>query len=126
MSCLSLLVALSLHVGLEGDYNNVHPHGRCTIDNWITGAYYNSEENVSVYVGKKIPNVDRNWDLEIGLVTGYSGMDVAPMIRYINDGWFVAPAYETSFGGNIGITFGYEFKLGDFKRKKNKLKWTTE
>ena len=126
MSCLSLLVALSLPIGLEGDYNNIHPHGRCNIDNWIAGTYYNSEENISVYAGKIIPNVDRNWDLEIGLVTGYSGMDVAPMIRYINDGWFVSPTYESSFGGNIGIVFGYEFKLGDFKRKKNKLKWTTE
>ena len=112
MSCLSLLVALTLHIGLEGDYNNIHPHGRCTVDNWIAGAYYNSEENVSYYVGKKISNVDYNWDLEIGLVTGYSDVDVAPMIRYVNDGWFVAPAYETSHGGNIGVTMGYEFKLG--------------
>ena len=126
MSCLEILVAITLHLGLEGDYNNIHPHGRCNIDNWITGAYYNSEENVSVYVGKIIPNVDYNWDLEIGLVTGYSGADVAPMIRYINDGWFVAPAYETSFGGNIGIAIGYEFKFGNFKKKKNELKWTVD
>ena len=126
MSCLEILVAITLHLGLEGDYNNIHPHGRCTVDDWIAGAYYNSEENVSYYVGKKIPNVDRDWDLEIGLVTGYSGMDVAPMIRYINNGWFVAPTYESSFGGNIGLTIGYEFKFGNLKRKKNKLTWTTE
>ena len=112
MSCLEILVAITLHLGLEGDYNNIHPHGRCTIDNWISGAYYNSEENVSLYVGTKIPNADYNWDLEIGLVTGYSGAKVAPMIRYINDGWFVAPSYETTHGGNIGVTLGYEFKLG--------------
>ena len=124
MSCLEILVAITLHLGLEGDYNNIHPHGRCNIDNWIAGAYYNSEENVSVYAGKIISNVDRNWDLEIGLVTSYSGVDIAPMIRYINDGWFVAPAYETS--GNIGLTIGYEFKFGNLKRKKNKLKWTTD
>ena len=103
-TCLSLLVAVSMHIGLEGDYNNAHPHARCTIDNWITGAYYNSEETVSYYVGRKISN------FEVGLVTGYSSYDVAPMIRYINNGWFVAPAYETS--GNIGLTLGYEFKLG--------------
>ena len=126
MSCLEILVAITLHLGLEGDYNNIHPHGRCNIDNWIAGAYYNSEENVSVYAGKIIPNVDYNWDLEIGLVTGYSGMDVAPMIRYINDGWFVSPTYESSFGGNIGLAIGYEFKFGNLKRKKNKLKWTTD
>ena len=62
---------------------------------------------------KVIEEVDRGWDLELGIVTGYSGMDVAPMIRYINDGWWVAPAYEQSHGGNVGVTIGYEFKLGD-------------
>ena len=46
MNCLSLLLALSLHMGLEGDYNNIHPHVRCDINNTIAGAYYNSEENV--------------------------------------------------------------------------------
>mgnify|MGYP001239234137 FL=1 len=107
MSCLSLLVALSLHIGLEGNYNNVHPHARCDIDNTITGAYYNSEENISFYVGKKIPIY--NAELEVGLVTGYSGANIAPMIRVTKDSWFVAPAYETT--GNIGFVIGYEFKL---------------
>ena len=37
MSCISLLVALSLHAGLSGDYNSIHPHARCEIDNVITG-----------------------------------------------------------------------------------------
>ena len=64
-TCLSLLLAVSTHLGLEGDYNNIHPHARCTIDNWIAGAYHNSEENVSYYVGKRIPNIDYNWDLEV-------------------------------------------------------------
>ena len=103
-SCLSLLVAVSMHIGLEGDYNNIHPHARCTVDNTIAGVYYNSESKVSAYIGHKFGN------LEVGLVTGYSSYDIAPMIRYINNGWFVAPAYETS--GNIGLTIGYEFKLG--------------
>ena len=48
MSCIEILVAITLHLGLEGDYNNIHPHGRCNVDDWITGAYYNSEENVSL------------------------------------------------------------------------------
>ena len=47
---------------------------------------------------------------EITLVTGYSGMNIAPMIRYINNGWFITPAYETT--GKIGVTMGYEIKLG--------------
>ena len=109
MSCLSLLIALSLHVGLENNYNNIHPHARCTVDDTISGAYYNSEERVSFYVGKKIPDIDKGWDLEIGLVTGYSGADVVPLVRYINDGWFVSPSYEKT--GNIGVVFGYELDL---------------
>ena len=100
-TCLSLLMAISTHLGLEGDYNNIHPHARCTIDNWITGAYYNSERTVSYYIGQQYGN------LEVGLVTGYSSYDVLPMIRYIKNGWFVAPAYEKS-DNRYGITIGYE------------------
>ena len=102
-TCLSILLAVSTHLGLDNNYNDVHPHVRCTIDNWITGAYYNSERNMSYYVGRKISN------FEIGLVTGYNSYDVLPMIRYINNGWFVAPAYEKS--NNIGLTVGYEFTI---------------
>ena len=100
-TCLSILLAVSTHLGLEGNYNNIHPHARCTIDNWITGAYYNSERTVSYYVGTTMGN------LEVGLVTGYSSYDVLPMIRYIKNGWFVAPAYEKS-DNRYGITIGYE------------------
>jgi hypothetical protein len=111
-SCLSILVALSLHVGLEGGYNNVHPHARCEQEHIVYGAYYNSESNPSAYVGKileveGLPNVK----LELGLVTGYSGSPVVPMMRVTKDGWYMAPAYETGFGGNWGVTVGYEFKL---------------
>ena len=102
-TCLSILLAVSTHLGLDGDYNSVHPHVRCSTDNWITGAYYNSERNISYYVGKKISN------FEIGLVTGYNSYDVLPMIRYINNGLFVAPAYEKS--NTVGLTVGYEFTV---------------
>ena len=102
-TCLSILLAVSTHLGLDGNYNSIHPHARCTIDNWITGAYYNSERNASFYVGRKISN------FEIGLVTGYNSGDVLPMIRYINNRWFVTPAYEKSNG--LGLTVGYEFTL---------------
>ena len=58
---------------------------------------------MSYYVGRKISN------FEIGLVSGYNSHDVLPMLRYINDGWFVAPAYEKS--DNLGLAIGYELKL---------------
>ena len=102
-TCLSILLAVSTHLGLDADYNSIHPHVRCTIDNWITGAYYNSEKNMSYYVAKTISN------FEIGLVSGYSSYNVLPMIRYINNRWFVAPSYEKS--NNLGLTVGYEIKF---------------
>jgi len=107
MSCLSFLIAMSLHVGLENNYNSIHPHARCTLDNNIFGAYYNSESNISIYTGKKFNFY--NSDLEIGLVTGYSGLNIAPMIRLKKNYWFISPAYETT--GNIGFVIGVEYKL---------------
>ena len=110
MSCLSLLVALSLHVGLEGNYNNLHPHVRCQVDNQLYGVCYNSESNISAYGGLEF---DAPFDskLEVGLVAGYSGADIVPMARLTKDNWFIAPSYETEPDNNWGITFGYEFKI---------------
>ena len=71
MSCLSLMLAISMHVGLTGDYNNIHPHARCQQDSLISGVYYNSEENVSAYVGM----THNGW--ELGLVTGYTYSDLS-------------------------------------------------
>ena len=110
MSCISLLIALSLHVGLEGDYNAVHPHARCTIDNTIAGVYYNSESKIGAYIGQKF-DAPFNSKLEIGLVTGYSGEDIVPMMRVTKDGWYLAPSYETLPDNNWGVVFGYEFNL---------------
>ena len=50
---LDLIIALSLHVGLKEDYNEVHPHIRYTHDDIITGVYYNSEKEISAYVGHR-------------------------------------------------------------------------
>ena len=101
MSCLSLMLAISMHVGLEGDYNNIHPHARCQQDALISGLYYNSEENVSAYVGM----THNGW--ELGLVTGYTYSDVVPMIRYKKNNWFITPAYERN--GTLGIVIGLGF-----------------
>ena len=103
MSCLSLLFDMSLHLGLENDYNPYHPQIRCTQDQTIYGGFYNSEKNVSLFYGKKYKNI------EYGVVTGYSGGDILPMVRYKKDKFFIAPAYEMS--GNYGIVIGLEFKL---------------
>ena len=107
MSCLSLLVAVSMHVGLEDNYNSIHPHARCTLDDTILGIYYNSEYNISSYVGK-IYNYN-NLEIEYGLVTGYTGIPIAPMLRIKKDNFFIAPAYEVT--GNVGVVVGLEFNL---------------
>ena len=110
MSCLSLLVAMSLHVGLAGDYNGIHPHARCTIDNTIAGVYYNSESNIGVYIGQKF-EMPFDSELEVGLVTGYTGEKVVPMMRITRNNWYFAPSYEVEPNNNWGVTIGYEFKL---------------
>ena len=109
-TCISLFVAMSLHTGLEGDYSGIHPHVRCEINNTITGIYYNSEKTISGYAGYKFDMLFDS-ELEIGVVTGYSGMKIAPMIRFTKDNWYVAPSYEVTPNKNWGITIGYEFKI---------------
>jgi len=108
-TCISLFVAFTMHIGLSNNYNNLHPHARCTLDDVMFGTYYNSEYRVSTYVGKTYYPVDGEWTLEYGLVTGYKSADVLPLFRYVNDGWFVAPAYEV--GDNYGVVLGWEYKF---------------
>lgn len=106
MNCLGLFLAITMHVGLESQYNNLHPHARCTVDQNILGVYYNSEHRISSYVGRKI---DLNTgSIELGLVTGYKSNDVLPMIRYKRDKFFISPAYETT-SNNLGVVIGMEF-----------------
>ena len=105
MSCLSLLVALSIHVGMDEKYNSIHPHVKCTINQTIAGVYFNSESKISTYIGQKFGA------LELGLVTGYS-KKVVPIIRLIKNGWFITPAYEVKQAkNNWGFTVGYELPL---------------
>ena len=101
MSCLSLFFAISLHVGLEENYNSFHPHARCEKDNLISGVFYNSEDRISTYVGLQ------HEGFELGLVTGYTYGNIIPMMRYKKDKWFIAPAIEKN--DNKGLVLGLEF-----------------
>ncbi len=103
MSCLSLMMALSMHVGLENNYNYLHPHARCQVDSLISGVYYNSEDNVSFYTG-----LEHN-GFEVGLVTGYTNNKIIPMIRYKKNNLFISPALEKD--DNYCIVIGLEFKI---------------
>ena len=108
MSCLGLFLALSMHVGLDADYNGVHPHARCTVHNNIAGVYYNSEDRGSAYIGKQFELAQGH--IELGLVSGYTATEVLPMIRYKQGNFFISPAYEKHNGEeNIGFVIGLEF-----------------
>jgi len=110
-------LAFSTHLGLEGTYNEFHPNIRLQTEQYIAGAYYNSEKNISLYVGKEI-NFDK-LGFELGVVTGYPAYDypVAPMARATyqlseDHKFFIAPAYEIAEDGdNLGVVFGLEFQL---------------
>lgn len=107
--CLELFLAASIHMGLEGDYQNVHPHVRCEVEHsffnsTITGVYYNSESTVSTYIGQKFGAV------EVGIVTGYSSYSLLPFIRVKKGNWYIAPTYEKD-GDNWGTLLGWETKL---------------
>ena len=93
MNCIGLFLAVSMHLGLEGDYNQVHPHARCTVENNIAGVFYNSEDKISAYIGKQF-KLDEYWNIELGLVTGYQSEDILPMVRYKSGRFFLSPAYE--------------------------------
>ena len=110
-------LAFSTHLGLNENYNNLHPNIRLQTEQYIAGAFYNSEKNISFYLGKEI-----EWDkfgFEFGIVTGYDAYDypIAPMARATyqlseDHKFYVAPAYEkNSSGDRVGIAFGLDFQI---------------
>jgi hypothetical protein len=107
MSCIGLFLAMSMHIGLEANYNNIHPHARCTVDNKIAGVYYNSEDRVSAYIGKQFELAKGH--IELGIVSGYTATEMLPMIRYKQENFFLAPAYEKHNNEeNFGLVLGWE------------------
>ena len=100
-------IAISTHLGMNDDFNNIHPHVQYRSENnYIAGVFYNSDSRGSIYVGKRYEY--EGFVIEAGLVHGYKRMDVAPMIKVNYNGWYVAPgATET----DIGIVTGYELRF---------------
>ena len=103
---IELALAISLHIGLEGNYNDVHPHIRYNHPNYIAGTYYNSESRVSFYAGKRWEYND--FGIEAGAVTGFSAGEVIPYGRATYKNFYVAPALEGD--DTLGAVIGYEFK----------------
>lgn len=112
---LLLGLATSLHLGLAGDYNGLHPHIGIEHNNIIGGVYYNSESALSTYMGYEF--VFDEFNLEGGVVTGYS-TGATPFVRATRDldenrKAFIAPVIEEDATGNVrtGIVLGLEFNL---------------
>ena len=106
-------IALSLHIGLELDYNSIHPFVMGEYNNFIGGVYLNSENNISPFLGYRF-DLSENFSFDIAAVSGYSVYNVLPMLRlnYNIDQkttLFIAPAIE-SFNNklNTGIVLGIQ------------------
>lgn len=104
---LEVFLAFSMHF-IEGDWNEIHPGLRYKHNDWVAGAYYNSESDLSVFGAYDFGNV------EIGLVTGYEGAAVLPFVRATYDTdygtLFASPVMNTD--GDIGVVVGIEFSFG--------------
>lgn len=104
-------LALSAHMGFEGEYNSIHPHVRLEQDQYAIGLYQNSENNVSSYLSYSFEKND--YYLELGIVTGY--LKPVPLIRAgvgLDDlNLFIAPGFESRNDG-LKLVFGVEYLLG--------------
>ena len=109
---LTFALAVTAHLGLAGDYNAVHPHVRLSHGAAISGAYLNSEDRLSLYVGLRADLGP--WFIEGGAVTGYLGGDVLPYVRAGRDFQrvtvFAAPAYEFDTR-RVGAVVGLEWRF---------------
>jgi predicted porin len=96
-------IALSLHIGLLGSYNSIHPYASYDNDKFIAGIYYNSVERISIYGGVKY-KFSKDTSLELGLVSGYND-NVIPMAKLNHKQFYVMPAADEKVGIVIGIQF---------------------
>ena len=96
-------IALSLHIGLLGSYNSIHPYASYDNNKFIAGIYYNSVERISIYGGVKY-KFSKDTSLELGLVSGYND-NVIPMAKLNHKQFYVMPAADEKVGIVIGIQF---------------------
>jgi hypothetical protein len=100
-------IALSLHLGLPGEYNFLHPHVGLNYNDFIAGVYYNSQDELSLYAGYEF-DISKDTTIEIGAVSGYDYGTVAPMIKFNHKNIFVTPSIdEDIFGFATGIDWRF-------------------
>ena len=118
MNNFILSLALTTHLGFDGNPEAIHPHLQYVKDDKIAGLFVNSENSVSAYYGFK-KTYGKN-SIDFSLVTGYDAEPLLPYIRInlavnTNFSLFVTPAVElydtgTEVERNIGVVIGLEFK----------------
>ena len=114
---LLLGIALSSHIEFAGDYNRYHPQVRYEGEDRAVGAYYNSEENLSVYASYLYDAGPIT--AEFGIVTGYEALEtLQPFGRLYHTmpsgtRLFYSPGGELQSDGTItkGHIFGIEFLI---------------
>ena len=92
-----------------GEYNQVH-YARYTYDsNFIVGAYYNSEERVSGYIGYEI-DITHKVSIELGVVSGYLIRDLSMgRITYDDTLFIAAIEYDSDNADTVGVVIGIQF-----------------
>ena len=103
-------LALSAHIGFNGEYNNAHPYFDIRNEKVIMGGYYNSEENVSLYFGRST-EIFKGLELETAIVSGYD-MPIVPMIRLVSNDFYALIGKERT---EYGLVIGYQIPLKKYK-----------
>ena len=105
-------IIFTMHIGFYGSYNEIHPHVRFQRDQIITGAFINSENNISPYLGFRYDT--NKIFIEGGIVHGYSYKKTLPYARLgyklgDNMNLILTPGFEKK-GNNInpGVVIGIE------------------
>jgi hypothetical protein len=107
---LTLSLALSSHIGMVKEYNEIHPHIRYQNNGFISGAYYNSLNEISLYTG--VRHEINNFGIEFTATTGYNRF-LSPYIRATHDigkytKFFVTGGIENK---NVGTIIGVELSI---------------
>lgn len=105
-------IALSAHLGVSEDLNEIHPQARVECGSYVSGIYYNSYEKPSIYAGFETQILkDHDLSVEYGIVDGYSmnhDKDIIPFVRFKYKYFFATPLIEDN-----GAVIGIEYFIGD-------------
>ena len=102
-------IAFIDHLGLDGKYNEVNPNVEVEYNRFVAGAYHNSFSKPSVYAGY---TVWQGWaDLDLGVVTGYSGsvMPYVKIEKHLNENVSIiaAPVWGGGTDQSVGLMVGF-------------------